>query len=491
MSKLEIPESWALAISGEVFDVRDGTHDSPKQKATGVPLVTSKNLKNGEIDFSTATFISESDFIEISKRSGVDPGDILMPMIGTLGNPVIVNCSTKFAIKNVALFKPKLKETSLHFLKYYLQSPFFIDVIEENKKGATQQFLSLKVLRGFKVPIPPVNEQCRIVAKIESTQEKIKTIEQNVTKAEELIGKYREALLQKAFRGELVPQDPNHEPASMLLKRIRADRAKQTDGKKRKKDDLPSIRPEEIPFEIPESWEWVRLGDVASEPLSNGAFKKRHDFGAGAPFLNVGDVFPSLFADPSQFERVKVTKDDLKKHELKKGDLVFVRSSLKKEGIAKPCLFNTEQSGVIFDCHLIRLRPNQAMISPLFLLLVTDSDFFRSAAIKAGNMSTMTTISQPELSKLLIPLPPLKQQGAIAEAVLKNINNAENFRPQLFELKKMANRALSAILASAFTGRLVPQDPSEGTGQELLEKLKEQTFIPGGTMKSSKKRAKS
>ncbi len=83
-------------------------------------------------------------------------------------------------------------------------------------------------------------------------------------RAEELISKYREALLQKAFRGELVPQDPNDEPASKLLERIRADRAKQNDGKKRKKDDLPPIKPEEIPFEIPKSWEWVRFGDVIS-----------------------------------------------------------------------------------------------------------------------------------------------------------------------------------------------------------------------------------
>lgn len=91
---------------GDVCDVRDGTHDSPKPVEKGYPLITSKNIKNGELDFSNVTYISEEDFKKVSQRSYVDAGDVIMPMIGTIGGACLIKSKEKdFAIKNVALFK--------------------------------------------------------------------------------------------------------------------------------------------------------------------------------------------------------------------------------------------------------------------------------------------------------------------------------------------------------------------------------------------------
>jgi type I restriction enzyme, S subunit len=100
-----LPTGWVYRKARECMDVRDGTHDSPKYVISEYPLVTSKNLINGKIDFSTCSFISKEDLDAISKRSAVDDGDILYAMIGTIGNPVIVKKQSEFAIKNVALFK--------------------------------------------------------------------------------------------------------------------------------------------------------------------------------------------------------------------------------------------------------------------------------------------------------------------------------------------------------------------------------------------------
>lgn len=90
---------------GQICDVRDGTHDSPKFVQDGFPLVTSKNIKNGTIILDDVNFISKEDYDKINQRSKVDKGDILMPMIGTIGNPAIVDVEPTFAIKNVALIK--------------------------------------------------------------------------------------------------------------------------------------------------------------------------------------------------------------------------------------------------------------------------------------------------------------------------------------------------------------------------------------------------
>ena len=117
----EIPESWEWCKFGEYLDVRDGTHDSPKYVDKGFPFVTSKNLNNGRIDFSTAKFISEEDHINFSQRSFVEDGDILFAMIGSIGNPVLVVKDRDFSIKNVALFKPyDRKNTYMEYVLYYL-----------------------------------------------------------------------------------------------------------------------------------------------------------------------------------------------------------------------------------------------------------------------------------------------------------------------------------------------------------------------------------
>ena len=100
----ELPKNWECVRLQEVFDVRDGTHDTPKYCDSGFPLVTSKNLYSGILDFSNIKYISEEDHFKIKERSGVDRGDILFAMIGSIGNPVIIETDNDFSIKNVALF---------------------------------------------------------------------------------------------------------------------------------------------------------------------------------------------------------------------------------------------------------------------------------------------------------------------------------------------------------------------------------------------------
>src|SRR5690606_9492420 len=95
-------EKWDIKIMSEVYDVRDGTHDSPKYQDEGYPLITSKNLKDGIITFDKIKYISEEDYISINKRSKVDIGDVLFAMIGTIGNPTVITEEPNYAIKNVA-----------------------------------------------------------------------------------------------------------------------------------------------------------------------------------------------------------------------------------------------------------------------------------------------------------------------------------------------------------------------------------------------------
>lgn len=152
-------KNWQMTKLSEICDVRDGTHASPKYCKTGYPLMTSKNFSQGFADFSCARLISQDDFEEIDRRSRVDTGDIVMPMIGTIGHPVIIRSNRKFAIKNVALFKMESSQINAACLKALLESDYFSRAVKSGNRGATQKFISLGSIRALPVPIIPEHIQ--------------------------------------------------------------------------------------------------------------------------------------------------------------------------------------------------------------------------------------------------------------------------------------------------------------------------------------------
>ena len=184
---------------GDVYDVRDGTHDSPKYVKEGYALITSKNLKNDNLNYDNVNYITEQDYISINKRSKVDIGDILFAMIGTIGNPIVIKDEPDFAIKNVALFKVPTTQDS-YFLKYYLDSGLVIEQMIRDAKGATQKFVGLGYLRAFKIPLPPLPEQQHIVSILDEafaaiTQAKANA-EQNLQNAKELFESYLQSVFE-------------------------------------------------------------------------------------------------------------------------------------------------------------------------------------------------------------------------------------------------------------------------------------------------------
>lgn len=162
----EIPDTWKWVRLSEIMDVRDGTHDSPKYVEEGVPLVTSKNISSGGLNFSNVNYITQDDADKINERSNVDTGDILFAMIGTIGNPVIVEKDRDFCIKNVALFKNFAKERiDIRYIYWMLMREQY--VMKKKAIGGLQPFISLKVFREYPIPLPPIAEQKRISARLD------------------------------------------------------------------------------------------------------------------------------------------------------------------------------------------------------------------------------------------------------------------------------------------------------------------------------------
>jgi type I restriction enzyme S subunit len=193
---------WRETTLGEAFDVRDGTHDSPKYHTTGHPLVTSKNLKREGLSFEDVKLISKLDFAKINERSAVSKGDVLFAMIGTIGNPTLVEVEPDFAIKNVALFKNRNGQSGA-FLKHYLNSSMVVRKMMKEAKGTTQRFVGLGYLRSFPIKLPPIETQLRVVREIND----IEGESQNLTRLYGLkyakLDDLKQSFLSQAFAGEL------------------------------------------------------------------------------------------------------------------------------------------------------------------------------------------------------------------------------------------------------------------------------------------------
>lgn len=201
--ELQPKEGWETAPMSKIYDVRDGTHDSPRYHTTGYPLITSKNLCEDFIDMDNVKYISKEDYDKINERSNVEIGDVLFAMIGTIGNPTLVVKEPNFAIKNMALFKvPNNQSGSL--LRYILSTDEVLGEMKKKAKGSNQPFVSLGYLRGFEISIPATREQQdEIVARLDILNERCKALEENYKKTIALCDDMKQALLRKAFNGEL------------------------------------------------------------------------------------------------------------------------------------------------------------------------------------------------------------------------------------------------------------------------------------------------
>ncbi|MDZ7860594.1 MAG: restriction endonuclease subunit S [Candidatus Krumholzibacteriota bacterium] len=197
----KIPEEWEVAkLENVCVRVTDGTHDTPKPSKYGFHLVTSKNLRDGRIEIKNSYMISNHDYHEVNKRSKVDAGDVLFGMIGTVGNPVVVEeRDLPFAIKNVGLFKTNGDFVLSQWLFYYLSSPSFLKSLDTQLSGSSQRFVGLGFLRELRVPKTRRKEMNIIVQLLNSIQYKISNVKKCCKKLQDL----KKALMQDLLTGKV------------------------------------------------------------------------------------------------------------------------------------------------------------------------------------------------------------------------------------------------------------------------------------------------
>ena len=409
----DIPESWKWVRLGDILDVRDGTHDSPKYVKEGFPLVTSKNLKNGIIDFSTCKYISEFDHLKISERSKVDMNDILFAMIGSIGNPVLVLTNEQFSIKNMALFKNISSIIDMKYVYWFLL--FSQEIMKKQASGGVQSFVSLKFLREFLFSLPPLAEQKRIVEKIEEFLPLIERYDNAWTRLEELNKKFpldmKKSILEHAIQGKLVEQRKEEGTGEELFKEIQLERIKLIEeGKIKKQKALPEISEEEIPFDIPENWKWVRLGEISQSV----------QYGYNAPAQIKGSIKMVRISDIqddsvcwNNVPYCDIKEEEIEHYLLKNNDILFARTG---GTVGKSFLVKNIDESAIYAGYLIRMRYGKN-ICPQFLKYFMGSTLYWKQ-LRNGTIATaQPNCNGQTLSKMILPLPPLAEQKRIVEKI--------------------------------------------------------------------------
>lgn len=405
----DIPDSWEWVRLGDVLDVRDGTHDTPQYTSEGVPLVTAKNLHNGKINFANIKYISEDDAAKINERSQVNQDDVLFAMIGTIGNPVLVKTKKKFAIKNVALLKRVTSIDMDYVCKYILEAKH---LLMKNASGGNQKFLSLTKINKLPFPLPPLEEQSRIAAKIVQLLALLRKVESSTQQYAKLQILLKSKMLDLAMRGKLVKQDPNDEPASALLEKIKAEKEQLIKEKKIKKSKpLPPITDDEKPFDIPDNWEWVRLGKIGI--ITSGGTPKTKE----EKYWEKGDI-PWITPAAMSSQDNKILFDNYQIKYINKEGLehssakLIPRNSLVVSSRAPigyvnivPFDYTTNQG-----CKSITIFDKRINKEYIYYAI----KYAKPQMYKRASGTTFKEISAGKFEQVVVPLPPVKEQLSIA-----------------------------------------------------------------------------
>ena len=407
-----IPDSWEWVRFSELFNIEGG---SQPPKST-----FSDTGGKGKIRLFQIRDYGENPvpvYIPIDKAKKISQiGDILLARYGASLGKVFF---AEYGAYNVALAKVLFNFKSEDFilkkyLFYYFKSELYQNFVRSNSRSAQAGF-NKSDLNRLVFPVPPISEQKRIAAKIAQLFALLRKVESSTQQYAKLQTLLKSKVLDLAMRGKLVKQDPNDEPASELLKKIKAEKAELIKEKKIKKSKpLPPITDEEKPFDIPDSWEWVRLESVCDEI---------GDIDHKMPRKTINGQY--LYISPKDFTKngidydhaKRISEDDFKKLSQKflpkKGDLIFPRYGT--IGIIRK--INTERPVLVsYSCCLIRSNKN---MSNDFIQYELKSKITKKEIDKYVNRSTQPNVGLKSIKSFLFPLPPLEEQKRIVSKIIE------------------------------------------------------------------------
>jgi len=481
----ELPKGWASATIPEMIP-RDGVFidgdwiESKDQDPNGdIRLIQLADIGDGVYRNKSSRFLTMKKATELD-CTFLKRGDVLIArMPDPLGRACIFPGDLKEAVTAVDVCIVRTAELGVdnRWLMFATNSPTIRRAIESLQAGTTRKRISRKNLATICFPLPPANEQRRIVAKIEELFTRLDAGVEALKKVKAELKRYRQAVLKYAFEGKLTADwrkknKDKIEPASKLLKRIAKEREKFLKRKPRQLRNIPAI----VLQELPDGWEWAVIDDIRNETdeyaIVDGPFGsnlKNSDYvdGAKVPVISITNIDDGFDASKLRFITEEKFKQ-IKRSGVKSGDIIMAKigSSYGK------CGYYPDSMPVgMIPANMLKVTVSSS-ISKAFCFY-----YFKSLVFKKRLDSIMNSTAQPAFNvsafkALPIPVSSFAEQQKIVAEIDRHFSIADEVEQTIERSLKEADRLRQSILKKAFEGKLVPQDPADEPAEKLLERIR-------------------
>lgn len=485
----ELPSTWRWVCFGDIAQHNSGkTLD--KGRNTGVPrdYITTSNLYWGRFELGSLRqmLIDERDLT----RCTAIKNDLLICEGGEAGRAAVWTQEREICFQNHVHRARFFGEINPYYAQRYFERLNYSGEIAEYRKGVGISNMSSKALASIPMPVPPLAEQHRIVAKVDELMalcdrleaqqadaesahaQLVQALLDNLTQAsdasdfaaswqrltehfhtllttESSIDALKQTLLQLAVMGKLVPQDPGDEPASELLKRIAEEKARLVaEGKLKKQKPQAEITEAELPFGIPNNWAWSRIGELALN-TEYGLSEKTSDLQDGVPVLKMGDIQGGQVVLGGQMKVSKAT-EGLPELYLEPEDLLYNRTN-SAELVGKTGLFLGSAGEFTFASYLIRIRCLMSLFSPAYLNISMNTPGFRESQInpylkqQCGQANVNGTI----MKNMMVSVPPVAEQHRIVAKVDQLMALCNQLKTRLTQARQLNELLASTLVEEA------------------------------------------
>ncbi|CUN90633.1 Type I restriction enzyme EcoKI specificity protein [Turicibacter sanguinis] len=446
----DLPEGWEWVRLGDIVSITSGlSYKKPQLTVESNDMV--RVLRGGNISDMNYCYKKDDIFISrefVNEQLLLKKYDIITPAVTSYEHvgksSLILEDLSDVVVGGFVLFIRGYLDNAI-LLKnvfYFINTTEFKDICKSitNKSGQAFYNLSREKLAMQLIPLPPLYIQDQIVQKLEQLSETKNSLLSHAESQLNYTKKMREALLQEAIRGELVPQDENDEPASVLLEKIKTEKERLIKEKVIKKSKaLPQITDEEKPYDLPEGWEWVRLGEIIEVNSRKG--KNSNDISNETWVLEMEDIEKNT----SKLLQ-KIYNSDRQvssnKYSFKKNDVLYgkLRPYLNKVLIAS-------DEGVC-SSEILPLQPYQ--IESKYIKTYLMSPDFLNYANNLTSGTRMPRLGTDDLRKAIFPLPPLAEQKRIVAKLDELMANCNQLEVKAEEMKNYTSKLFEASLKEAF-----------------------------------------
>lgn len=470
----ELPGGWKQTTLEEVCSkITDGTHKTPTYVDNGVRFISIKNIRPFEsINWDNyKKFIPHNEHKELIKRCNPEVDDIIFPRIGTLGFAKRIDFTEPVSLfVGLGLAKPLKNVISPRYLEYWMNSSLIHELSYTKATGTGRKTLPLAESKKFPILLPPLNEQRRIVAKIEDLLSQVNTSRERLAKVPEIMKQFRQSVLAAAFSGRLTEQwrkeHPAVDPASVLLERIVKERKKKL-GKKYKE---PSPIDTSDLSELPEGWEWTKIGQI--ETFMGSGITPRGGkstyLSEGIPFIRSQNVWPyGLKLDNIAY----ISEEQHEKMSRTKVHPLDVLLNITGASIGRSTYVPGDFPESNVNQHVCIIRTPR-LIYHEFLSSFLNSPIGQDEIFSTQSGVTREGLNYTQIRGMRMPLPPQEEQQEIVRQVDSLFKQADEIGKQVATATQSAEQITQSILAKAFSGELVPQDPNDEPASVLLERIK-------------------